>query len=60
MARKLMGKEELVQFLKDNLSLSIEEGGYDYYSTGVRYTIKLKLGDETISEDYMMVSTNNG
>ena len=54
-----MTKEELIQFLKDNLSISVEEGGSDYYATCVRYTVKLKLNNETISEDYMSVPTNN-
>lgn len=54
-----MNREELIQFLKDNLSLEIQEdesynGGMD---GGDMYTkfhkVRLKLGDEVISEEYL-------
>jgi len=54
-----MTKEELIQFLKENLSISVDSGDYNYYSSGVRYTVKLKLNNETISEDYITVSSND-
>ncbi len=56
-----MTKEELIQFLKDNLKICVEEDtGRNYYSTSITHTIHLKLDDEIISTDYIYTEINNG
>lgn len=48
-----MDRDELIQFLKDNLRVEMERGqGGDYYSTSTRIRVKLYLGSEVISEAY--------
>jgi hypothetical protein len=47
-----MNKEELIQFLKDNLKIEIKtEDDWDYYAgtTGVDIEITLKIGYEVIN-----------
>lgn len=48
-----MSKEEIIEFLKDNLKISIETENGDY-STGkqdyVDVKVQIRLGDELISE----------
>ena len=45
-----MNKEELKEFLKENLNISLVEKSYGF--NGRMLTAKLSLGDEVISEDY--------
>lgn len=52
-----MTKEELKQYLKENLRIVLQDETTGYYTTGVRYTVKLMLEDETLSEDYITVIT---
>lgn len=53
-----MTKEELIVFLKENLSISIQEC-VDYYD-GVRdIHVKLMLGEEEISDDNFTIYSNN-
>lgn len=60
MAGKLMTKEELIQFLKDNLKICIEEDrGWNYYATSITHTLHLKLGDDVISTDYISIPVHN-
>lgn len=42
-----MSKEELIEYLKNNLTLSAE------YEGGQEYTINLQLGDDVISSVYI-------
>lgn len=50
-----MNKETLLNFLKDNLSISITE--YDeFYEKGIK--VELIFDDEVISEDSVTLETN--
>lgn len=44
-----MTKEELKEFLKENLKLELDKEYFD--NDDVRVTISLKLGDDVISEN---------
>ena len=56
----VMNEEELIDFLKRNLKIQVEEGIImSPYDTGTRLRFLLKLGDETISEDYIDVQTED-
>ena len=46
-----MEKEELIQFLKDNLSINVEQ----YYTDDNLVYISLKLGEEEISRETIHV-----
>lgn len=46
-------KEELTQFLMENLKLEVETSGPGYYSNAASHTIRLKLGDDIISTAYL-------
>lgn len=43
-----MTKEELIQFLKENLQVSIYDST-DYYDEHTSLTVSISLGDEVIS-----------
>jgi len=47
-----MNKEELIAFLKENLTIEIKENSAQYGSAPY-HTIYLKLCDEVISEQYL-------
>lgn len=51
-----MDKEELIAFLKENLTISIEEYN-DYHDKGIN--IKLELDGEKISESSVVTEINN-
>jgi len=51
-----MDKEELIDFLKENLSISIEEYN-DLYDKGLK--IKLELDGETISKSSVITEISN-
>lgn len=46
-----MSKEDLIEFLKENLSISVNDKHYDFYSGSKEITITLHLGDEELSTD---------
>jgi len=47
-----MDKEELIQFLKENLTLDVDQET-EAYSQTERVTIKLKLGKDVIGEGWI-------
>ncbi len=51
-----MDKEELIEFLKENLTISIEEHN-DFDGDGLK--VKLELDDETISESEVLTVIHN-
>lgn len=53
-----MTKEEMIAFLKENLTVSvILENEYGYYSSnGVKVRVTISLGDEKITESSDSVS----
>lgn len=53
-----MNKEELLQFLKDNLRLDISQET-EIYSQAQTVTIKLVLGDDVISEGWVDIDTGD-
>lgn len=51
-----MDRDELIEFLKANLSISLRAGRMGYgMDSGPTIEVTLRLGDEKISEDYMEV-----
>lgn len=50
-----MDKEELMEFLKDNLSISVEDHT-DMYETG--FKVQLLLDGDVISEDTIVTESN--
>lgn len=48
-----MKKKEIFEYLKNNLSLEIDEE--NNYWEDYKFSFKLKLEDEIISEDYIYV-----
>lgn len=45
-----MNKEELIEFLKENLSVSVYlNSSSDFYSTGFEVTVSLQLENEIIA-----------
>lgn len=53
-----MTKEELIDFLKDNLSITIEEN-FDYYGGDKNINVKLMIGNEEISSEYFTIPSND-
>jgi hypothetical protein len=47
-----MEKEELIEYLKQNLKISVDTKTQSYVGTGIE--IKLYLEDEKISSDYII------
>lgn len=46
-----MTKEELIQFLKDNLKVTVYDAS-EWYDDGISLTVDIFLGEEKISSDY--------
>jgi len=53
-----MEKGELLEFLKENLTIETEES-IDFYGNSKTIEVKLLLGGEVISSDYIEIDTNN-
>lgn len=45
-----MDKEQIIEFLKDNLSIEIDFNRWEYGGTN-RLEVRLKIGDEVISKN---------
>lgn len=55
-----MTRDEIIEFLRDNLSVVVEQNNDDFYNPNrARFTVKLKLVDEVISEDWFSVTEGN-
>ena len=49
-----MNREELIKFLKENLSIRLEKDR-DYYGNNITITVYLSLGKEQIDSDHISV-----
>jgi len=56
-----MSKEELIEFLRQNLRLRVRDEGViaNPYNNGTSICFSLELGEETISEDWLTLSHGN-
>ncbi len=53
-----MGKEEIKKYIKKNLKLEITEKSFGF--NGSHLEVKLILEDETISEQYIDIKSDEG
>ena len=53
-----MNQEEIKQYLKENLSIEVDEESYGF--NGSHTVIKLMLEDEILSEEYIDIKRDEG
>lgn len=52
-----MDKEAIIQFLRDNLQITVEKDViYDYDTKSTELKISISIGDEIITSDYVSIS----
>ncbi|BAU40083.1 hypothetical protein [Ralstonia phage RSP15] len=57
-----MTKEDLIQFLKDNLVIELRDSTeYGFYGSAyLRVSATIKIGDEEITSDSLSIQTQKG
>lgn len=52
-----MDKEAIIEFLRDNLQISLETKNFhDYDTKSTELKISISIGDEVITSDYVSIS----
>jgi len=51
-----MTKEEIAQFIQDNLTIHLDTNYDGYTGNRINVTVKLKLSGEVISQDYISLT----